>query len=209
MTFRFLYSMAAVAVAGLAAGVAGQTARPSLLVSDVTLVDGTGTPPRSGVSVLIRDGRIVSVAPAGAGQPADVARVIDGRGLVAIPGLIDAHVHLSGGPRDEQIASLRTTLRGGVTAVWDLAGDARDLGELSREALVGDIESPAISYVALMSGPAFFSDPRFDLAEGLIRRGYSDSDIGLILGGNVVRVLSGVWTGASGVSLQQADRQSG
>lgn len=34
----------------------------------------------------------------------------------------------------------------------------------------------------------------FDLAEGLIRRGYSDADIELMLGGNAVRVLSGIWT---------------
>ena len=36
----------------------------------------------------------------------------------------------------------------------------------------------------------------FDLAEGLIRRGYSDADIGLMLGGNAVRVLSAIWTHA-------------
>jgi membrane dipeptidase len=33
----------------------------------------------------------------------------------------------------------------------------------------------------------------FDLTEGLIRRRYSDADIGLVLGGNAVRVLSKVW----------------
>jgi membrane dipeptidase len=33
----------------------------------------------------------------------------------------------------------------------------------------------------------------FDLTEGLIRRAYSDADIGLILGGNAVRVLGGIW----------------
>ncbi|MCI0627393.1 MAG: dipeptidase [Acidobacteria bacterium] len=33
----------------------------------------------------------------------------------------------------------------------------------------------------------------FDLAEGLVRRGYSDHDIELILGGNFQRVLSAVW----------------
>lgn len=40
----------------------------------------------------------------------------------------------------------------------------------------------------------------YDLAEGLIRRGYSDSDIRLILGGNAVRVLKSIWpkTEASG-----------
>ena len=34
----------------------------------------------------------------------------------------------------------------------------------------------------------------FDLTEGLIRRGYSDVDIKLILGGNAVRVLGEIWT---------------
>jgi membrane dipeptidase len=34
----------------------------------------------------------------------------------------------------------------------------------------------------------------FDLTEGLIKRGYNDRDIGLILGGNAVRVLSGIWS---------------
>ena len=33
----------------------------------------------------------------------------------------------------------------------------------------------------------------FDVAEGLIRRGYSDADIALMLGGNFERVLSGIW----------------
>jgi len=33
----------------------------------------------------------------------------------------------------------------------------------------------------------------FDLADGLIRRGYSDADIRLILGGNAVRVLRAIW----------------
>jgi len=34
----------------------------------------------------------------------------------------------------------------------------------------------------------------FDLTEGLIRRGYSDADIQLILGGNFRRVLTQIWT---------------
>ncbi|HJS56733.1 MAG TPA: membrane dipeptidase [Vicinamibacteria bacterium] len=33
----------------------------------------------------------------------------------------------------------------------------------------------------------------YDLAEGLIRRGYSDRDIELILGGNFARVLGELW----------------
>jgi imidazolonepropionase-like amidohydrolase len=160
MMSRFLCALAVATAAGFSAGAAGHATPASLLINDVTLIDGTGAPPRPGISLLIRDGRIVSVTPADAARPTGAARVIDGRSLVAIPGLIDAHVHVSGGPRDERLASLRAALRGGVTAVWDLAGDARILSELSREALVGEIESPAIFHAALMSGPAFFTDPR-------------------------------------------------
>jgi membrane dipeptidase len=34
----------------------------------------------------------------------------------------------------------------------------------------------------------------FDLAEGLIRRGYTDAQIGSVLGGNAIRVLGAAWT---------------
>ena len=34
----------------------------------------------------------------------------------------------------------------------------------------------------------------FDITDGLIRRGYSDTDIELILGGNFRRVLGQIWT---------------
>lgn len=67
-------------------------AADEILVRDVTVIDGTGAPPRSGVDILIRDGRIVEIAP-GLETGRD-AEVIDGRGRYAIPGLIDAHAHL-------------------------------------------------------------------------------------------------------------------
>ena len=36
----------------------------------------------------------------------------------------------------------------------------------------------------------------FDLTEGLIRRGHTDADIRLMLGGNAVRVLGQIWPNA-------------
>jgi len=40
----------------------------------------------------------------------------------------------------------------------------------------------------------------FDLAEGLLRRGYGDAEIGLILGGNFQRVLDDIWNMAPAAS---------
>jgi membrane dipeptidase len=44
-----------------------------------------------------------------------------------------------------------------------------------------------------LDGYTFAKRP-FDLAEGLIRRGYSNPDIELILGGNFSRVLKEIWS---------------
>jgi N-acyl-D-amino-acid deacylase len=54
------------------------------------IVDGTGAVPENG-SVLIRDGRIAEMIPAGSELPAVTA--IDCSGLVVAPGFVDVHAH--------------------------------------------------------------------------------------------------------------------
>ena len=66
---------------------------PDVLVDEVRLWDGTGAPAQSGLDILISHGLIAAIADEIPRQ--DGARVIDGSGLTAMPGLIDAHVHLS------------------------------------------------------------------------------------------------------------------
>jgi len=128
----------------------------SLSIRNVTVIDGNGGPPQSAVNVLLKDGRVASV-----GRDAvDADVTIDGRGLFVMPGLTDAHVHLSGMPWAERAEQLKRVLRGGVTMVYDVASDLRNTSDLSRAALTGEIESPAIYYAALFAGPAFFTDPR-------------------------------------------------
>jgi imidazolonepropionase-like amidohydrolase len=142
----------------LAAPVIIAQSRPaaSLVVRNVTLVDGTGAAPRGGVNVVVRDGRIASVG----SEPASADVTIDGSGLFVLPGLIDAHVHLSGGSRADIVGQLSRALRGGVTTVFDMAGDVRTTSDLARAAVAGEIESPTIGYVSLFAGPAFFTDRR-------------------------------------------------
>jgi imidazolonepropionase-like amidohydrolase len=158
----------AATIAALAGSVAAhqagvrRTALPtSLVVRDVMLIDGSGGTPRPHVDIVVRNGKVEDIVPAASSQEAAAADlVVNGRGLFAIPGLIDAHVHLSPAPLTERIADLRRTLDGGVTAVFDLAGDLRETSDLARMAIAGDIQAPAIFYAALMAGPAFFTDPR-------------------------------------------------
>lgn len=67
-----------------------------------TLFDGTGAEPIAGGEIVIEDGRIA------AGPAADGAEVIDLGSRFVMPGLIDAHTHLSVVPgRGDQLAQLR------------------------------------------------------------------------------------------------------
>ncbi len=129
----------------------------SLLIRNVAVIDGTGADARPGLDVFVRNGRVAQLGP-NLTESADLT--IDGRGLFLLPGLTDAHVHLSGMTWGERVEQLKSVLRGGVTSVYDVASDLRNTSDLSRAALTGEIESPTIYYAALFAGPAFFTDSR-------------------------------------------------
>ncbi|OJV33532.1 MAG: hydrolase [Sphingomonas sp. 67-36] len=131
------------------------------LYADATVIDGTGAPARAHQDILVRGERIAAVGPRGTIAEGASARRVDLAGRYVIPGLIDSHVHLATPPNNVRAkALLRRDLFGGVTAVRDMADDLRPVGELSREALTGEIPAPDIYYAALMAGPPFFQDRR-------------------------------------------------
>jgi imidazolonepropionase-like amidohydrolase len=111
----------------------------SLLIQNARLIDGTGAPPRSPMSILILEGRISEIAPQI--ERAGI-RTLDVAGSTVVPGLIDAHVHLMEvpgsnvrGDAPEQLSALRrlqlrSYLACGVTTVLDAATEVavfRDL----------------------------------------------------------------------------------
>jgi imidazolonepropionase-like amidohydrolase len=96
----------------------------------------------------------------GPSAPRDAIVINLGGGWV-VPGLIDAHVHLSTTPdRATTEAELHRLLYSGVTAVRDMAGDARALASLARDSRLGEIEAPDVYFAALVAGPPFMTDPR-------------------------------------------------
>ena len=126
-----------------------------------TLIDGTGRPSIADSVMLVRGDRITALGDRSDTKVPDSARIVSLKGRYVIPGLINTHVHLASPPLpDVAKAYLRRELYSGVTTVRDMAGDARLLGELKREALRDEIASPDIYYSALVAGPGFFSDPR-------------------------------------------------
>jgi N-acyl-D-aspartate/D-glutamate deacylase len=66
----------------------------SAVITNVTVIDGTGAAPKPNSVIVVRDKKLVAVGPRGhLNVPVD-APVIDGTGKYVIPGLIDTNVHL-------------------------------------------------------------------------------------------------------------------
>ncbi|HEX7181525.1 MAG TPA: amidohydrolase family protein [Thermoanaerobaculia bacterium] len=86
-------------------------------VTGVTVIDVAAGERLADRTVLVSEGRIEAVAPAGAVRlPRGYAR-IDGRGRFLIPGLVDMHVHSTATDADTLLH-----LANGVTSVRDMCG---------------------------------------------------------------------------------------
>ncbi|MFM8380515.1 MAG: N-acyl-D-amino-acid deacylase family protein [Actinomycetota bacterium] len=65
---------------------------PDLVITDATLVDGTGTPPRP-ADVVVTDGLITEVTEPGRASTIGAHRVIAAGGSLVTPGFVDVHTH--------------------------------------------------------------------------------------------------------------------
>lgn len=128
---------------------------------DAAVLSPSGDQFRPHSTIIVHDGKIVAVGPSATVAVPGGAQKVQLNGRFIIPGLINSHVHLATlAVPGEARAYLRRELYSGITMVRDMAGDARLLGELKREASRDEIVAPDIYYAALFAGPSFFDDPR-------------------------------------------------
>ncbi len=81
-----------------------------LILRGVTVIDGTGAPPRGPVDIVIEGDRIAEVNSVGfpgvpideGGRPGDADREIDASGMYVMPGFVDMHAHTGGSPKAPQ-----------------------------------------------------------------------------------------------------------
>ncbi|NUR91616.1 MAG: amidohydrolase family protein [Nonomuraea sp.] len=128
-----------------------------------SVIDGTGAPARRGLAVVTDGPAISAVVPDSELTRSDLdgAETVDLDGAFLLPGLIDTHQHLSTPPNRAQAElAMRRQVYGGVTAIREMAGDLRQLADLERAALIGEIPGPDLYAAALMAGPSFFEDER-------------------------------------------------
>jgi imidazolonepropionase-like amidohydrolase len=138
------------------------------LFSDVMIFDGSGSSLFPG-SVLIEGNRIAAVVPAGENFEADGAHVVEGKGRTLMPGMVEAHAHLTWPssidrvinamkvPLDEHVAVTENNARITLDAGFTSAYSAGSLGEKIEPALrnrinAGEIPGPRLRASALEKG---------------------------------------------------------
>lgn len=134
----------------------------TVLIAGGNVIDGTGSAPQAKTDVLLKGDRIIAVGKNLVIDAADRANAetIDASGLTVMPGLIDAHVHVTlGEPRtnDELFMhrdaatsamlaafNVRKVLKAGVTSMLDVDG-IFNIGPALRDSInAGIVEGPTM-----------------------------------------------------------------
>lgn len=131
-------------------------ANEPVIFSNVTLVDGTGSAPKSNMTVIVKEGRFETVTPSSIAPDVEGTQV-DGSSKYLIPGLMDMHIHLKGGvavkeeglreagnDRSAGIGALASYLYSGVTSVYDSGNNPDYIYALRENERAGEILSPRI-----------------------------------------------------------------
>jgi len=145
------------------------TPAAEILITNATLLDGTGSSPLKGAFVVIEDNRIKSI---GIGEPGSATgTTIDAHGMTVMPGLVQAHAHTlvrgrSGGspvgqPENaNEMAQFAEThfpnlmqqyLETGFTTVFSIGDYWPFIIELRDQVRAGDILGPRL----FVAGPVF------------------------------------------------------
>jgi imidazolonepropionase-like amidohydrolase len=137
MTRHTLTSFLSLVVCLLASAAA--VSAQDLTITNAHIVVGNGMVIDRG-AIVVRDGKIASVS---SGQPSSTAgRVIDAKGMSAMPGFIDAHRHFNTGPNEK--AQMQAQLEAGYTTLLSGGGPAEGNMMLREHIESGQINGPRI-----------------------------------------------------------------
>jgi imidazolonepropionase-like amidohydrolase len=91
----------------------------NVALTHATLIDGTGIPALPDATIVISGNRIAAIGPTSKVKVPSGAQVIDLTGKTVMPGIINAHAHIS----DDPVIKLRHYAQYGVTTVIGMGGD--------------------------------------------------------------------------------------
>jgi imidazolonepropionase-like amidohydrolase len=150
-------------VSGLILITATPAAAQTTALVGARVIDGTGRVIDGG-TVIVRDGKIAQVGPAASVQVPPGAERVDLTGMTLMPGIINAHGHLTnvigmrtdpnGGTRENVLRQLKTYAQYGVTSVFSLGDEPAPAFQLRDEQSSGPLDRARI----FLAGPVINGD---------------------------------------------------
>ena len=138
---------------------------PLLVIRGATIITGDGAPPYGPADIVVRNGRIADILPAGTPglamksdrEPHGAAREIDATGMYVLPGFVDMHGH-QGNPAKapDPAYAYKLWLASGVTTVRGVPLYGEDVAHAvadKRASAAGTLVAPTLfTYQTLASG---------------------------------------------------------
>jgi len=117
-----------------------------LVIRNVVIVDGKGTPPRGPSDIIVKKNMIESIQRVKNGEDAysNEKHVIDGTGMYLLPGLINNHAHIHTKPGCDREYVYKLWLACGITTVRDVGSDQKITLEDRIKSKEGKITAPRI-----------------------------------------------------------------
>ena len=165
-----------------------------ILIENCDVIDGMGNAPRRGVDVLVDGNRIASVEPSGEGGERNGSAAtlrIDAKGKTVMPGLIDAHCHMTyGESMTQEEQDIFTSVEGRtLRAAWNvqkvLAAGVTGLSQPGGSYFIGVAVRDGISE-GRVKGPRMTSAGRYITTSNGLTDWYPD-DTGTVEGNIGIR----------------------
>jgi len=155
------------------------------ILHNCTLIDGTGREPITDALIAISDGKIHYAGTASGWSESEFDSIkIDLHGQYVLPGLIDAHVHLSGsGEADSQfsaptgqmalkiLSNAQKNLAAGITTVRDLGGWSELEFDVRRSIQRGEFAGPRMClagrFISITEAGADYYAGMYRVADGV------------------------------------------
>ena len=129
----------------------------SLVVTNGTVIDGTGVEPIADGFVAIQGDRIVAVGQSADFKIPDEATVIDAAGGTILPGVINSHVHTASTPATRR----HLFLLDGVTSVCDLGIPLSLMEDLEQESSQSGLAARGFKAGPIVTAPGGYPGPYF------------------------------------------------
>jgi imidazolonepropionase-like amidohydrolase len=139
ITTLLLFSVCHLCFFALTVSAQKSFAEKTLVIENVSLIDGVNPSVQPNKTVVIVGDRIKAIGEKGKISVPAKAKIISGKGKYLIAGLWDSHVHLSSGKTE-----LPLFLANGVTSVREMGGDLQQVKQLREQVASGQLLGPRI-----------------------------------------------------------------